>query len=86
MSKSDKMFEELGYIKTPNPTELEPVFNDYYSEGDCVYEYYNESRLTCRIYFVDKSYGYAIPDDRGIENNMETHLAIHEKLKELGWI
>lgn len=83
---ADKMFEELGYIKVSNPEELEPYFDDYYSEGDTVYEYYNESRLTCRIYFIGKVYGYSIPDDIAIENDIELHLAINEKMKELGWI
>ena len=86
MSKANKMFKELGYIKVPNPETLDPIFNDHYSEGDIVFEYYNESRLTCRVYFMDRCYGYSMPDDIAIENDMDTHLAIHQKLKELGWI
>ena len=80
------MFEELGYIKVAHPEKLEPIFNDYYSEGDSVYDYYHGSRLTCRVYFIDKTYGYSTPDGIGVENDMKEHLAIHEKLKELGWL
>lgn len=90
MSKADKMFEKLGFIKAKKPHELKPTFNDYYSEDDEVYEYYHEGRLTCRLYFIESSservYSYQHDGNTCVETNMEEHLAIHQKLAEKGWI
>lgn len=89
MSKADKMLRDEGWEKVANPEELEPIFVDYYSKKDSVYEMYIEysggKKLTCRLYFIGKVYGFSYKDV-SIELSIKEHLAIHEKLKELGWI
>lgn len=86
MTKADKMFEELGWKKTNNPGLLENVFDDYYSEQDTVYEYYHDGKLTCRLYFSDGQIGNLYPKGYCDEHHYKVYLAIHEKIKELGWI
>ena len=86
MSKADRMFEELGFNKVDNPSLLSNVFDDYYSECDTVYEYYCGEELTCRLYFINKSIGNHYPKGYCDEHSYEVYIAIHEKMKELGWL
>ena len=72
MSKADKMFEELGYEK-----QLHPIISDFIS-----YKKTNES-----IGFFPADNAYVKLSDGLIEIiTVKEHQAIHEKMKELGWI
>ena len=41
-----EMFESIGWKKVKKPAELEPIFNDFYSNNDIVYEFYHEGDWT----------------------------------------
>lgn len=76
MSKADKMFEELGYEKSGEPNHW--------------FKTINQGVYVCiRIDKEDKSFfknqekGFNI---FGVELYLGEHLAIHEKMKELGWL
>lgn len=86
MSKADKMFEELGFVKTKD-TLIENVMNWVVIYHD--QELYGRQR---KITFLDH-YCYVtlrdVYDDKDITGacvDKDLHLAIHEKMKELGWI
>jgi len=81
-----EMFENLGWKKVKNPEVLEPKFDDYYSRGDIVYEYNNESGLACRLYLINRVFGFALSNSLAVEESVEFHLALHQQMKELGWI
>ena len=71
MSKADKMFEKLGFDKVDEGVML---------------IYVNESKENVvEVCFVLPFHEYGI---RGNGNfvKKELHLAIHEKMKELGWL
>ena len=70
MSKADKMIEALGYRKVKYPTDSDMLL------------YVGES-FEDSIGFLLKIQEYSVPD--GVAN-VAMHKAIHEKLKELGWI
>ena len=70
MSKADKMFEELGYRKQEEYTYCKKFGNIFYHYID--------------FFENDKSYRKFI--NKGWNYTVEEHLAIHEKMKELGWI
>lgn len=86
MSKADKMFEELGFTKTKD-TLIEDVMNwmIIYLEK----EIYGRQRIITIFedcYYVTLRDTYEGKDIGGARVNKEEHLAIHEKMKELGWI
>lgn len=74
MIKAEKMFEELGYKKTINPID----------ERDIVY--YRAIGMTApTLHF--KNFGVEIVsfNDRDIIS-IKLHKAIHQQMKELGWL
>lgn len=74
MSKADKMFKELGFEKTI-----------WGSEKTLSIRY--ESNNKGAIIFVPFSkVVYGIEDFESKEITVKEHLAIHEKMKELGWL
>lgn len=81
MSKADKMFEELGFEKWDNPSPIN--YNRVY------YKKYREiDNLTTTIVFdlSDQRYWkYHDKRDFMVVFDTHQHLAIHEKIKELGW-
>ena len=81
-----EMFESIGWNKVKKPAELEPIFNDFYSNNDIVYEFYHEGDLTCRLYFIDGVYGYAVDNLSAIEVVPQEHQAITQQMKELKWL
>lgn len=86
MSKADKMFEELGFTKTKD-TFIENVMNwmIIYLDKE---NFGRQRRITIfeDSYFVTLRDIYDDKDIAGARVNKEEHLAIHEKLKELGWL
>ena len=83
---AQKMFESIGWKKVKKPAELEPTFNDHYSNNAIVYEFYHEGDLTCRLYFIDGLYGYAVDNLSAIEVGIKEHQAITKQMEELGWL
>ena len=76
MSKADKMFEELGYNKEYGRIEF---FNDDYISFEYKDDYdYNYILFSLK----DKT----IKTQCYHELSVKEHLAIHEKMKELGWL
>lgn len=71
MSKADKMFEELGLKRSE-----EEYFEDWVT-------YYSKQEALGRFVTFDKTYRYA---ETNVTITPKLHLAIHEKMKELGWI
>lgn len=70
MSKADKMFKELGYYQLNNGY-LKKYNNGY----------------TKFIAFVSGEYSISFPPTyHRTKINKKEHLAIHEKMKELGWL
>ena len=90
MKTAKEMFEELGWKIVKNPQDLPPTFNDYYSEDDVVYAYYLDGEVRCRLYFIKSLggnvYGYSMPERMSLEEGASHRLAIHQQMKELGWI
>lgn len=74
MSKADKMFEELGFEK-----------NVWGSEETLSIRYESENKGAIVFVPLNKSF-YGIEDFESKDIMVKEHLAIHEKLKELGWI
>lgn len=73
MSKADKMFKELGYV-TPKKDCINSIIYKYRMDGhEIVFDKLN------------KEY-HAQYHNIVVTITAEEHLAIHEKLKELGWI
>lgn len=77
MSKADKMFEELGYEKEENEEEILYAFKDRWvlCFGKEFKEYYTHDYVG-----VNNFVGNAV------SINVNEHLAINEKMKELGWL
>lgn len=71
MSKADKMFEMLGLKR------IEGVYED------CITYRTEQKEKLIRFVTFDTTYKYVI-NDGTITKYL--HLAIHEKMKELGWI
>ena len=71
MSKADKMFEELGLKRSE-----EECFEDWIT-------YDSKAKVLGRRVLFDTTYGYA---ETNGTITIKLHLAIHEKMKELGWI
>lgn len=70
MSKADKMFEELGYWG---------MQNSYLKKYDDGY--------TKQIHFTNGEYFISFPPTyNNVLIKKKEHLAIHEKMKELGWL
>ena len=76
MSKADKLFEELGYSKSENEEEIVYILKDSWT-----------------LYFgkVFKEYCmHDYPNNEligcGVSITIKEHKAIHEKMKELGWL
>ena len=78
MSKADKMFEELGYkVVEENGTAM--FYEKYWAATDCI-----EELTFCKD---TKDIELRINKDTvGNVLDVKTHLAIHEKMKELGWL
>ena len=76
MSKADRMFKKLGYEKEENEEEITYTIKDRWvlCFGKLFKEYYMHD------YINDELIG------NSVSINMNEHLAIHEKLKELGWL
>ena len=75
MSKADKMFEELGYVESETS-----------DKNDIVYEY-RMRKAGLEIVFDKFNKEYcSLQNSRLVTITHEEHLAIHEKMKELGWI
>ena len=75
MSKADKMFEKLGYEKSENKIKL------YTNQLQTKIEY---SKAFYSISFIVESELVLI--DGTDRLTVDEHLAIHEKMKELGWL
>lgn len=77
MSKADKMFEELGYKKEENEEEILYTLKDrwVFFFGKEFKEYYTHDYVG-----VNNFVGNAV------SINVNEHLAINEKMKELGWL
>ena len=75
MSKADKMFEELGYNKytTDWVEEIVYLHRLLKTKLQIVFDTYN------REYHSQQNYNL-------VTITVKEHLAIHEKMKELGWI
>ncbi len=73
MSKADKMFEEMGLSKID---ETEELFDDWIT-------YNTKAGYLGRYVRFDTSYKF-------VETNgtitKQLHLAMHDKMKELGWL
>ena len=86
MSKADNMLEELGFLKFKD-TLIENVINweINYLDKDI---YGRQRRITFfeDSYFVTLRDTFSDKDITGARVNKEEHLAIHEKIKELGWL
>ena len=77
MSKADKMFDDLNYKKVNE------------NENGCVYDFMGLGFIYIRFLAETKEYDKIIVGRTGLEPvgvNTSEHLAIHEKMKELGWI
>ena len=72
MSKANKMFEELGYEK-----QLQPTIS-----GWILYKKANE---LIGFFPADNAY-VKMSDGLTAVSTVKEHQAIHEKLKELGWL
>ena len=87
MSKAERMFNELGYIKVDEPHKLKHEFNDFYLEDDVVYEIWIGRKLSFRVYFINGSWGFSADDNVGFEFEGTKLLeAILQQMKELGWL
>ena len=96
LSKADKMFDELGYKKTRDNEEIETyilgdfksdVFNEitFYLDQK-TYEAFTYNYLgVTNSYYVEKGIDLET-DNFNLITDIKTHLAIHEKMKELGWL
>ena len=75
MSKADKMFEELGYIKSTTGRVDEIVY------------LHRLRKTNLQIVFdTDNREYYSQQNDNLVTITIKEHLAINEKMKELGWI
>lgn len=84
MSKAERMFNELGYIKVDEPHKLKHEFNDFYLEDDVVYEFWIGRKLSFRVYFIRGSWGFSADDNVGFEFEGTKLLeAILQQIKEL---
>lgn len=75
MSKADKMFADLGYAR----------------DDDGRYPTYRNGSITLMFDVDDNTYTlceYFSSQNRSasVSTNIKLHLAIHEKMKELGWL
>ena len=78
MSKADEMFEELGYVKVSEfnyirNIDLENKVRHIYVEFDCLFKRVEVFRIV-------------IGKRRSVQVRYTHHLAIHQKMKELGWL
>lgn len=71
MSKADKLFGELGLKRSE-----EEYFEDWIT-------YCSKAKVLGRLVRFDTTYRYA---ETNGTITPKLHLAIHEKMKELGWI
>lgn len=79
MSKADKMFEELGYIKLTKK-ELKEKYKkekEYYELIECFYE---GEMFKFIVFYKDKELNSVS------SLTMQELQAINEKVKELGWL
>lgn len=76
MSKADRMFKKLGYEKEENEEEITYTIKDRWvlCFGKLFKEYYAHDCVSNNII------------GGSVSINMYEHIAIHEKLKELGWL
>lgn len=74
MKKAKDMFEEIGY---------ERILIDNYNDSKAI-EY--TDGYTSFLFVVDKEAYYASCDNDVVWIEMEEHQAIHQQMKELGWI
>ena len=90
MSKTDKMFEDLGFSESKIK-----IYADYTLQStSCIYskEYYDNGvcfETTIEFDLSTKMVDIVTRTNEGRRaTNLSTrlHLAIHEKMKELGWI
>ena len=84
MSKADKMFEELGYKINPsygNTIKFTKEFkvSDYITIVNIIF-YLKDKEVTVNCL---GDYGWG---DYEEDLTQKEHLAIHEKMKELGWL
>ena len=78
MSKADKMFIELGYYKTQGNDKV-IFYEKYFAPTQCT----ETIAFDMEEKMVEISYD---KDNIVVAFQMDSHLAIHEKLKELGWL
>ena len=71
-----EMFEELGYEQT-----ITQYYIKYYSEENSKY-----SCWTKIVFNLDEETIYADDTYEGMNIDMQTFKAIHQQLKELGWL
>lgn len=83
MTKADKMFEKLGYIKNEDKRVIIYKYN----------QYFNNFKIYKKIYFykIEKQItfiSYNLTEDIKIDFNitMQELQTINEKCKELGWL
>ena len=78
MSKADKMFKELGYDKTQVNDKV-TFYEKYWQPTQCT--------ETIAFDMEEKVVEISYDKDNIVASfNVEQHLAIHEKVTELGWI
>jgi hypothetical protein len=81
--KSKEMFEELGY-EYINETKSEVIphieYKDNFNEKQYFFNIVNKT-LEC---YRENKYGNATVDD--VDITPQEHQAIHQQMKELGWI
>ena len=78
MSKADKMLYDLGY-RNVGENRSAIYYEKYWDETDCVEE----------LTFCKDTKDIELQtnkDNIGNGFDVKTHLAIHEKMKELGWL
>ena len=85
MSKADKMFEELGYFKAKGITNDEIAWFQWQDRKE-----YLDYKTRNILFYKDKTWNITsgfIGDTLFMQRpTLKEHLAIHEKIKELGWL
>ena len=89
-SRAKEMFEELGYRLLDNIKSTIPRKSWNYQEGYITYFHY-DFRYIIKFSIKTKRYtiihfGCGDDTDREHKIGLQTHKAIHQQLKELGWL
>lgn len=84
-SKADKMFEELGYKQVNDLFKTDDLF---VTENRIIYETISFHAPIYIIFDLEKQWviKYAYPFESYVWFKLDELKAVHEKMKELGWI